>query len=153
MKSNRPISQDPEVIIEGKLEHLRLRLALHMRSLRERAGLTQTEVAERLGVKQAAVSKLENSTLSHDIESVMRYLHALEAELLVAVKDGEQTHQISDNEADIVVRVPVAVAQVAKRRGKTAQTYVNEAVIKYGEFSYNILPMTFHQPKVELRAS
>ena len=122
MKSNRPISHDPEVIIEGKLEHLRLRLALHMRSLRERAGLTQTEVAQRLGVKQAAVSKLENSTLSHDIESVMRYLHALEAELLVAIKDGEQTHQISDNEADIVVRVPVEVARTVKRRGKTART-------------------------------
>ena len=45
------VSDDPEVILAGKLEYLRLYLTDAMRSLREKAGLTQAQLAEKLGVQ------------------------------------------------------------------------------------------------------
>jgi len=45
----RQISDNPEVILAGKLEYLRLYLTDAMRELRTKAGLTQAELAEKLG--------------------------------------------------------------------------------------------------------
>lgn len=125
---NQPLGDDPEVVLAGKLEYLRLYLTDAMRELRSKAGLTQAQLAEKLGVQQAAVSKLESALKDHELESVVNYLHVLGADLLVAVKQGENLYQASDNEEVLLVDVPISVAQLALTAGMSARDYVHTAI-------------------------
>jgi transcriptional regulator with XRE-family HTH domain len=104
LKLNNHLSDDPEMILFERLEHLKQYLSFTMHILRENAGLTQAELAERLGVKQSAVSKLENPEKQHDLESMMRYLHALDAELVMGIKAGDTFYQVTDL-SDTVIEV------------------------------------------------
>jgi transcriptional regulator with XRE-family HTH domain len=125
---NQKISDDPEVILAGKLEYLRLYLTDAMRQLREKAGLTQAQLAEKLGVQQAAVSKLESALKDRKLESVLQYLHTLDAELLMAVKQGDEIYQVSDNDGVMLVDVPEEVAIKAAAEGMTLREYVHAAI-------------------------
>ena len=125
------VSDDPEVILAGKLEYLRLYLTDAMRQLRNKAGLTQAQLAEKLGVQQAAVSKLESPLKEHELESVLHYLHTLDADLLVAVKQGEELYQVSDNEEVLLVDVPASVAQRASIAGMSLRDYVHKAILQF----------------------
>ncbi|MBD2679541.1 helix-turn-helix domain-containing protein [Nostoc paludosum FACHB-159] len=125
------VSDDPEVILAGKLEYLRLYLTDAMREIRNKSGLTQAQLAEKLGVKQAAVSKLESALKEHELESVLHYLHALGADLLVAVKQGDDLYQASDNEGVLLVDVPDVVFQKALAANMSVREYVRVAVKKF----------------------
>jgi transcriptional regulator with XRE-family HTH domain len=125
---NQKISDDPEVILAGKLEYLRLYLTDAMRQLREKAGLTQAQLAEKLGVQQAAVSKLESALKDRKLESVLQYLHTLDAELLMAVKQGDEIYPVSDNDGVMLVDVPEEVAIKAAAEGMTLREYVHAAI-------------------------
>lgn len=130
---NAKVSDDPEVILVEKLEYLRLYLTEAMRELRTKAGLTQAQLARKLGVKQAAVSKLESALKDRDLESVLHYLHALDADLLVAVKQGETLYQVSDNEDVVLLDVPVEVVQLAEGKGISLRDYVQIAIRHFQE--------------------
>ncbi len=125
------VGDDPEVILAGKLEYLRLYLTDAMREIRNKAGLTQAQLAEKLGVQQAAVSKLESALKEHELESVLHYLHALGADLLVAVKQGDDLYQASDNEGVLLVDVPDIVFQKALTANMSVREYVRVAVEKF----------------------
>ncbi|MEH2236963.1 helix-turn-helix domain-containing protein [Nostoc sp.] len=125
------VSDEPEVILAGKLEYLRLYLTDTMREIRNKAGLTQAQLAEKLGVQQAAVSKLESALKEHELESVLHYLHALGADLLVAVKQGDELYQASDNEGVLLVDVPDVVAQKALAANMSVREYVRVAIEKF----------------------
>ncbi|MCC5606404.1 helix-turn-helix domain-containing protein [Nostoc sp. CHAB 5834] len=125
------VSDEPEVILAGKLEYLRLYLTDAMREIRNKAGLTQAQLAQKLGVKQAAVSKLESALKEHELESVLYYLHALGADLLVAVKQGDDLYQASDNESVLLVDVPDVVFQKALAANMSVREYVRVAVEKF----------------------
>ncbi|MBN3945440.1 MAG: helix-turn-helix domain-containing protein [Nostoc sp. NMS7] len=125
------VSDDSEVILAGKLEYLRLYLTDAMREIRNKSGLTQTQLAEKLGVQQAAVSKLESALKEHELESVLHYLHALGADLLVAVKQGDKLYQASDNEGSLLVDVPDVVAQKALALNMSVREYVRVAIEKF----------------------
>lgn len=70
-----------EASARGTLETGEVGLAL--RSLRELSGLTQAELARRLNVQQAAISKIENGSDQH-LSTVKSYVEALGASLRVA---------------------------------------------------------------------
>ncbi|MBN3961092.1 helix-turn-helix domain-containing protein [Nostoc sp. NMS8] len=125
------VSDEPEVILAGKLEYLRLYLTDAMRKIRNKAGLTQAQLAQKLGVKQAAVSKLESALKEHELESVLHYLHTLGADLLVAVKQGDDLYQASDNEGVLLVDVPDVVFQKALAANMSVREYVRVAVEKF----------------------
>jgi transcriptional regulator with XRE-family HTH domain len=127
----QPISDDSEVILAGKLEYLRLYLTDAMRETRNKAGLTQAQLAEKLGVQQAAVSKLESALKEHELESVLHYLHTLGADLLVAVKQGDDLYQASDNDGVLLVDVPDVVAQKALAANMSVREYVHAAIEKF----------------------
>jgi transcriptional regulator with XRE-family HTH domain len=115
LKLNSHLNDDPEMILFERLEHLKQYLSFTMQILRENAGLTQAELAGHLGVKQSAISKLENPEKQHDLERVMRYLHALGAELVVGVRAGDTFYQVSDNLDTEITLAP------AKDAGSTFQ--------------------------------
>ena len=125
------VSDEPEVILAGKLEYLRLYLTDAMREIRNKTGLTQAQLAQKLGVKQAAVSKLESALKEHELESVLHYLHTLGADLLVAVKQGDDLYQASDNEGVLLVDVPDVVFQKALAANMSVREYVRVAVEKF----------------------
>lgn len=136
---NTKVSHDPEVILEGKLEYLRLYLTDAMRELRTKAGLTQAQLAEKLGVQQAAVSKLESALKDREFESVLRYLQALGADLLVAVKSGDELYQVSDSEGVVLVDVPVEVRALAEAEGMSLREYVLAAIKHFSQRDVSVI--------------
>lgn len=99
------IDDTPEARRAGKKEALRISLTGAMRKARKRAGLTQGEVAERLGVSQSWVSKLESANYDHQIESIVAYLDALGATLTLAIQGEDEVLSI-DTEPAIPEAVP-----------------------------------------------
>jgi transcriptional regulator with XRE-family HTH domain len=66
-----------------------LRLAAGLTALREQAGLSQRQLAERLGVSQPRVAAIERSH-NVTIDVLEQYVHALGAELEVSVIHGRR---------------------------------------------------------------
>lgn len=67
-----------------------LRLAAGLTALREQAGLTQREVADRLGVKQPRVAAIEQSK-NVTIDVLEKYVAAVGGELELRVRKGSRT--------------------------------------------------------------
>ncbi|NOZ79152.1 MAG: helix-turn-helix domain-containing protein [Acidobacteria bacterium] len=100
------VSSDEELRREAAKERVRLALALAMVRARKARGLSQTEVAERLGVSQSWVSKLENPDIAHTFESILDYLQAIDAELDMEIRAGEETFTVSMSESSTSVAAP-----------------------------------------------
>lgn len=85
----RALTADSSTLAEArraaKKEALRILLTEAMQSARKQNGLTQQDVAERLGVSQSWISKLESANYDHQIESVVAYLDAVGAELSISI--------------------------------------------------------------------
>jgi len=88
------VEHSPEVRRAVRRERLRLELARSMKKAREKAGLTQEDVARALGVTQAWVSKLENSNHDHRLESVLSYFDVIGGDLSLKVKIGASSFQV-----------------------------------------------------------
>ena len=58
--------------------------------LRRRRGLTQTEVAARMGTSQSALARLESGQADVRVSTLARYAAALDADLGFAVRDREE---------------------------------------------------------------
>jgi DNA-binding XRE family transcriptional regulator len=64
---------------ENRFIELKLALATGVRELREQRGLTQTELAHRLGSSQSRVAKIEAADRSVSLDLIMRSLLAIGA--------------------------------------------------------------------------
>jgi HTH-type transcriptional regulator/antitoxin HipB len=62
-----------------------------LRSLRQRAGLTQTQLAERMGISQQSYARLEARPAAASVERLSKLLRALDAELVIHTRDDKQT--------------------------------------------------------------
>lgn len=70
--------------------------AHHLRELREDAGLTQAQLAARIGVGQRQVSKIENGDLdSAKIGTIRSYLQAVGGDMTIEYVVGEQRTQVA----------------------------------------------------------
>ncbi len=67
-----------------------LRLATALTALREQAGLSQRELARRIGVSQPRVAAIERST-NVTIEVLEQYVNAVGGDLVVTVVKGRRT--------------------------------------------------------------
>jgi|SRR5271168_4743675 len=65
-----------------------IRLGNLLRQAREVSGLTQESLAEKIGMTQPAISRLESGFGPHgpEMDTVMRFVHGCEAELVVGIK-------------------------------------------------------------------
>jgi transcriptional regulator with XRE-family HTH domain len=74
---------------------------IDLAQLRREIGVTQSELADRLGVKQAAVSKLERKT-DLLVSSLTKYLEALgaDARITVTVSGREYEYELTNSEKD-----------------------------------------------------
>lgn len=70
--------------------------AYRLRELREQAGLTQAELATRIGVGQRQVSKIENGDLENTkISTIRGYLEAVGSSLTIEYVSGEQKIRVA----------------------------------------------------------
>lgn len=58
-------------------------LALHLKSLRKAAGVSQTQLAQRLGVSQSRVAAIERDPAAISVRQLMEILQLLDADLLM----------------------------------------------------------------------
>ncbi|MBE9142260.1 helix-turn-helix domain-containing protein [Planktothrix mougeotii] len=79
------IPDTPEMQLIERQELFRLTLTQVMGNLRKNLGLTQAELAEKMGVTQSWISKLESANNDHAFESVLAYLDALGADFEVTI--------------------------------------------------------------------
>lgn len=64
-----------------------IRLAMEIHSLREKRGLSQRELADRLGTTQSAIARLEAGNVSPSLPTLDKIAAALEVELVVSFVD------------------------------------------------------------------
>ena len=70
--------------------------AYRLRELREQAGLTQAQLAQRIGVGQRQVSKIENGDLdSAKIGTIRSYLQAVGGEMSIEYVLGDDRVQVA----------------------------------------------------------
>jgi transcriptional regulator with XRE-family HTH domain len=75
------IEDSPENRLVERQELFRIALSQAMKNIRNKVGVSQNEIAEKLGVTQSWISRLESANHDHTFESVMGYLSALDADL------------------------------------------------------------------------
>lgn len=63
-------------------------IAMQIVALREKAGLTQVELAERTGISQADISRIERGATSPTAKTLQRIAEALGAEVRLVAKAG-----------------------------------------------------------------
>jgi len=64
-----------------------IRLAMEIHALREKRGLTQRELAERLGTTQSAIARLEAGNIAPSLPTLDKVAAALGVELVVSFVD------------------------------------------------------------------
>ena len=70
-----------------------LQVAVAIRSLRQRSGLSQRQLAARMNVPRTYVSKIENEKATPTLSSLERLAHALEVQVSDLLKGGVRTRE------------------------------------------------------------
>jgi len=80
-----------EAVIQ--LETAKLELAEHLVEYREKKGLTQRQLADKLGVKQQVVAKIENGS-NITLETLIKFLNVLGIVLKVEAVRRKRSEQV-----------------------------------------------------------
>jgi transcriptional regulator with XRE-family HTH domain len=102
----RLVGNDPELALLLAQEEVRVRVTDGMRQVRQLRGLNQVDLAERMGISQGRVSRLESVHQDRRLDSLVAHLHAVGAELLMAFKVGDQVVQVTRPEGARIAVVP-----------------------------------------------
>lgn len=75
------MKRNPEFTKAYKAEQKRLKTAVLVVELRERHNLTQRELAEKVGVPQSTIGRIENGSVSTSVQMLERIADAVDKEL------------------------------------------------------------------------
>lgn len=78
--------------------HSPLQLANRLKLIRQRNGWTQSELARKVGLKQATVSHFENAPDNTSLATLFKLLQSLELDLEVQVKEEADAPQLHDED-------------------------------------------------------
>ena len=67
------------------------RIGMHLQLAREDAGMTQEQVAERMGTKKSAISRIENNAGDLRLSTLQRYAEAVGRRLILELGGPEDT--------------------------------------------------------------
>ena len=67
-----------------------IRIAFEIRALREKKGLSQRELAERVGTTQSAIARLEAGNISPSLPTLDKIADALGAEVSLTIVDMDE---------------------------------------------------------------
>ena len=79
-------ARDPEFADGLETGYSEFKIGVLLRQAREKAGLTQEQVAERLATKKSAISRIENSAGSIRFSTLERYAQAIGWQLSLDLK-------------------------------------------------------------------
>jgi HTH-type transcriptional regulator/antitoxin HipB len=65
------------------------RLGMHLQLAREDAGMTQQQVAERMGTKKSAISRIENNAGDLRLSTLQKYAEAVGRRLILELGEPE----------------------------------------------------------------
>lgn len=85
-------NEKPEVIAEAKKLATQMLLNIHLAELRDKAELTQTEVALAMGVKQPTIAGMEKSGQDIKLSSLKKYIEATGGKLRLDVEMSDGSH-------------------------------------------------------------
>ena len=100
-------------------------LALHLKSLRKAAGVSQVQLAQRLGVSQSRVAAIERDPAAISVRQLMEILQLLDADLLMRPRADAVASPAS---ASVPVPVPVPVPAALKVAEPAPQPYAGDNV-------------------------
>jgi transcriptional regulator with XRE-family HTH domain len=88
----RYIGEDPERLASLDEERVHAKVARQIYDLRTRAGLSQAELAERVGTTQSAISRLESADYEgHSLSMLRRIAEALGAKIDVGLGEADRS--------------------------------------------------------------
>ena len=79
-------ARDPEFSEAYEAGYVEFKIGVILRQIREEAGLTQEELAEKLKTKKSAISRIENHARDIRLSTLERYAAALGKRLHVSVE-------------------------------------------------------------------
>ena len=85
---DKAMREDAEYRREYEALEEEFSLIAAMLDARQKAGLTQAQVAERMGVKQPVVAKIEGGRANVSIDTLKRYAHATGCKIKVEFIQG-----------------------------------------------------------------
>jgi len=75
---DRYVGEDPKKKEYVEVVHLNAEIAQMIYDLRKKSGLTQEQLAEKIGTTQSVISRLEDADYeSHSLQMLCRIIHAL----------------------------------------------------------------------------
>ena len=77
---------DPDAIARGEVLAQAYSIAMQVAELREEHGLTQTQLAERCGVNQSDISRIERGSMSPTARTLQRIADALDADVRLVAR-------------------------------------------------------------------
>lgn len=83
-------AEDPEFADGFERGYEAFRVGVMLQVAREQAGLTQQQVAERMGTKKSAISRLENNAGDVRLSTLQRYAEAVGRRLVIEVAALEE---------------------------------------------------------------
>ncbi len=84
-------ARDPEFADGLEEGYADFKIGVILRQERERAGMTQEEVAERLATKKSAISRIENHAGDIRLSTLERYARALGRQLFLELRSPAST--------------------------------------------------------------
>jgi HTH-type transcriptional regulator/antitoxin HipB len=75
-------------------------LANHLKLIRQQNGWTQSELASRVGIKQATISNFENSPDKTTLSTLFKLLQSLEMNMVILRKNDTVATATEDNPQD-----------------------------------------------------
>ena len=88
------VGQDKKREARIELEASKLELLEHLVECREKKGLTQKQPADRLGIKQQVVARIENGS-NITLETLIRFLSVLDIVLKVEAVQRKRSEHVS----------------------------------------------------------
>jgi len=89
-------ARDPQFAEGLEVGYADLKIGILLRQAREMAGLTQEEVADRLGAKKSAISRMENRAGSIRLSTLERYARAIGWQLSLELRPPEKSPRRED---------------------------------------------------------
>ena len=86
VSTERRARLEPSVAAAREVFEKAYDIAMQILALREKAGLTQLELAERTGISQADISRIERGSTSPTTKTLQRIAEALDAEVRLVAK-------------------------------------------------------------------
>ncbi len=85
-------TEKPEVVAQAKELATEMLLNIHLAELRERAELTQNELALAMGVKQPTISAMEKVGQDIKLSSLKKYIEATGGKLRLDIEMSDGSH-------------------------------------------------------------